>query len=140
MHPLMVGLIMGLIVVRASAAVTAEVFVSFSMPEPLLEQCLAESARLHIPAILNGLIDNSMPKTIQRIEALSKVVPNLNLQIDPTAFERFGIHQVPALVVDNGKDFDVLYGNLSLSEGLMRIAGNGDSGLALKDARRIIGG
>lgn len=140
MRSLMMGVIMSLIIASANAAVTNQVFVSFSMPEPLLEQCLAESARLHIPAILNGLIDNSMPKTIQRIEVLSKVVPNLNLQIDPTAFERFGIQQVPALVVDNGHDFDVLYGNLSLREGLMRIAGHGDSGLTLIDARRIIGG
>ncbi len=140
MRLLMMGLILSLVVAGANAAVTTQVFVSFSMPEPLLEQCLTESAHLHIPAILNGLIDNSMPKTIQRIEALSKAVPNLNLQIDPTAFERFGIQQVPALVVDNGHDFDVLYGNLNLRDGLMRIAGLGDSGLTRPDARRIIGG
>lgn len=124
----------------AHASLTTAVFISFSMPEPLLEQVLMESARLHIPAVLNGLMDNSMPKTIQRIEALSNAVPNLTLQIDPTAFERFGIQQVPALVVDNGRDFDVLYGNLSLSEGLMRMAGQGDSGLSVEDVRRLIGG
>ena len=136
----MPALVMIFVMSNAIASVTAEVFVSFSMPSLLLEQTLTESARLHIPAVLNGLIDNSMPKTIQRIDALTKVVPNLNLQIDPTAFERFGIQFVPALVVDNGRDFDVLYGNLSLSDGLMRIAGHGDSGLTLDDARRLIGG
>ena len=140
MHKLLISFVLGMFMQQAAASVTTQVFVSFSMPELLLEQILSESARYHIPAVINGLIENSMPKTIQRIEALSKAVPNLNLQIDPTAFERFSIQQVPALVVDNGHDFDVLYGNLSLSEGLMRIAGHGDSGLSAIDARRIIGG
>ena len=37
------------------ASPNVQVFVSFSMPENLLKQTLSESARLHIPAILNGL-------------------------------------------------------------------------------------
>lgn len=140
MRKLMMGLIMSLVGFEAMSAPIAQVFVSFSMPEHLLQQTLSESARLNIPALLNGLVDNSMPKTVQRIQSLSKTVPNLNLQIDPTAFERFGIKQVPALVVDNGKTFDVIYGNLSLSDGLLRIAGHGDSGMTVSDARRLIGG
>ena len=115
------------------------VFVSFSMPKQLLTETLQESARLHIPALLNGLIVNSMPQTIKEIQALSEAVPNLNLQIDPTAFERFGIQQVPALVVEQGKAFDVLYGNLTLKEGLMRLATQGESGFSVLEARRLIG-
>lgn len=124
----------------AYATPTVQVFVSFSMPEQLLQATLAESARLSIPAFLNGLVDNSMPATVKKIQVLSKTVLNLNLQIDPTAFEQFDIQQVPALVVDNNGVFDVLYGNLSLSDGLLRIAGHGASGLTVMDARRIIGG
>ena len=139
MQALVASLLLLVLIKPSVAAITPQVFVSFSMPTHLLEETLSESARLHIPAILNGLVDNSMPKTMKQIEVLSKTVPNLNLQIDPTAFERFGIRQVPALVVDNGHDFDVLYGNLSLREGLMRIAGNGDSGFSVEDARRLIG-
>ncbi len=140
MCKLTMGLIMSLVGFEVISAPTAQVFVSFSMPAPLLQQTLNESARLNIPAFLNGLIDNSMPKTVQRIQLLSKIVPNLNLQIDPTAFERFGIKQVPALVVDNGKAFDVLYGNLSLRDGLLLIAGHGDSGMTMIDARQLIDG
>ena len=106
----------------AFAASTTQVFVSFSMPRLLLIQTLTESTRLHIPATLNGLCHNSMPETAKKILSLSKKIPNLALQIDPIAFERYGIHQVPALVVDNGKDFDVIYGNLSLHDGLQRLA------------------
>lgn len=139
MRKLIMGLVLNLAVTAAMSAPTAQVFVSFSMPDQLLQQTLSESARLNIPVFLNGLIDNSMPATVQRIQALSKTVPNLNLQIDPTAFERFGIKQVPALVVDNGKTFDVLYGNLSLRDGLLQIAEHGDSGLTVSDVRRFIG-
>jgi conjugal transfer pilus assembly protein TrbC len=121
----------------ALATPSAQVFVSFSMPEQLLSETLSESARLHIPALLNGLIENSMPKTVGRIVGLSKKIPNLNLQIDPTAFEKYGIQQVPALVVDNGQVFDVLYGNLLLRDGLLKIADGGESGLSKTDIQRL---
>lgn len=139
MRQLTLAFVLGLSMNSAMAQQNVVVFVSFSMPELLLEQTLSESARLHIPAVLNGLIDNSMPATVRRIQALLITIPNLNLQIDPTAFERFGIKQVPALVVENGQAFDVLYGNLSLKDGLMRIEGHGESGLTISDARRLIG-
>jgi len=104
---------------------TTQVFVSFSMPEQLMEETLAESARLNIPVTLNGLVDDSMPKTMEKLFSLTEKVPDLALQIDPTAFERYGIKQVPALVVDAGDCFDVLYGTLTLTEGLNRIARSG---------------
>ncbi len=100
--------------------------VSFSMPEQLLIETLAEGARLHIPATLNGLYQNSVEKTVQKVMALTERVPQVQLQIDPTAFEQFQIQQVPALVVSRGDCFDVLYGNLSLSEGLERIHEKGE--------------
>ena len=136
-------LLFGLVGVAFSAPVI-QVFVSFSMPEQLLRQTLTESAKLNIPAYLNGLYHNSMKETAQKIMGLSKTVPNLNLQIDPTAFERFGINKVPALVVSNTRGFDVIYGNLSLCDDLDRIAGRGkpmgnDSGLTHGDVRRICG-
>ena len=111
-----------LLIQSVQAAQTIQVFVSFSMPNNLLIQTLTESTALHIPATLNGLYHNSMPETMHKILSLSKKIPNLALQIDPISFERYGIHQVPALVVDNGKDFNVIYGNLSLHDGLQRLA------------------
>ncbi|PWY53806.1 type-F conjugative transfer system pilin assembly protein TrbC [Legionella qingyii] len=121
-------------VIVASAV---SVFVSFSMPDTLLEETLKESSRLHIPAYLNGLYHDSMRDTALKVMELSKQIPNLNLAIDPTLFERFGIQQVPALVVDEGNVFDVIYGHLTLREGLSRIAGHGDTHFSMRDARRI---
>lgn len=118
-------------------AIEPMVFVSFSMPEVLLKQTLQEAASYQIPVLLNGLIDNSMAKTAEKLMVLSEVIPNLTLEIDPTAFERFGIHQVPALVVAEGRRFDVLYGNLPIKEGLYRLV-NGEADLTKAMVRSLV--
>lgn len=120
-------------------ASTVSVFVSFSMPDRFLEETLKESSRLHIPVYLNGLHHNSMRDTALKIMELSQHIPNLNLAIDPTLFERFGIQQVPALVVEDEQNFDVIYGHLTIQEGLSRIAGHGDTHFSMLDARRRSG-
>lgn len=114
-----------------------QAFVSFSMPEKLLEDTLKDCARLNIPAYLNGLHHNSMSETAVKVMVLSEHVPGLNLQIDPTAFERFGINQVPALVVSKGAHFDVIYGNLSLDEGLQRIIDQGETAFSLQEKESL---
>ncbi|STX55688.1 conjugative transfer protein [Legionella beliardensis] len=131
------GVLVGCLAMTSLCASTVSVFVSFSMPEMLLEETLKESSLLHIPVYLNGLYQDSMPETALKIMALSARVPNLTLQIDPTLFEQFGIQQVPALVVANGEAFDVIYGNLPLKEGLARMAGRGDSGFSVTEARGV---
>ncbi|KTD47798.1 type-F conjugative transfer system pilin assembly protein TrbC [Legionella quateirensis] len=133
------GLLIGMAMTTLTYATNVSVFISFSMPDKLLEETLKDCMRLKIPAYLNGLHHNSMQETAIRVMELSQKIPDLNLQIDPTLFERFGIQQVPALVVENNNSFDVIYGHLSLKEGLMRIAGRGDSGLTVADVRRISG-
>ena len=112
----------------AHAESKAYVFVSFSMPEQLLSETLKESTQYHLPVILNGLHHNSMPETMQKIMQLTQAVPQAQFQINPTEFDRFSIHQVPAVVVANGNCFDVIYGNLSLSESFTRIEQKGGCG------------
>lgn len=134
---LIVGLLMQLLLSITSFAHTVSVYVSFSMPKQLLIEILKESAQLQIPAYINGLYRDSMNETALKVMELSKRIPNLNLNIDPTKFERFGIHQVPALVVDDGKAFDVIYGHLTIQEGLARMAGRGEVDFTHKEIRRI---
>lgn len=123
-------LLFALIFSKGSLAMTTvHVFVSFSMPESLLIQTFKEANDLNLPVYIKGLHKNSMKLTAQKILKYSKVVPELNLQIDPTLFEKYGIHQVPAVVSDNGEAFDVIYGNLKLKNALSRISSEGESGL-----------
>lgn len=134
-----IGLLVCFFMAASLYAESVSVFVSFSMPENLLEETLKDSARLQVPAYLNGLYENSMQATAIKVMQLSQHVPGLNLLIDPTRFERFGIKQVPALVVEGNSSFDVIYGNLPIKEGLLRMAERGDSGLSIQDVRRQTG-
>ncbi len=130
-------LLIGCVIMTSSFAVQLSVFVSFSMPETLLRETLKESAQRNIPAYLNGLYRDSMSETALKVMALNQLIPNLNMAIDPTLFERFGIQKVPALVVDDGKAFDVIYGHLTIQEGLARMAGRGEVYFTSKEIRRL---
>ena len=107
------------------AFANTKVFVSFSMPTTLMIETLKDCERLNIPAYLNGLYENSMLKTINKIMELTKEVPNLSLQIDPFEFSRYEISQVPAIVNNYNNCFDVVYGNLSISDALNLIKDKG---------------
>jgi len=119
------GLVIFLIFIPAASFANTKVFVSFSMPAPLMIETLKDCERLHIPAYLNGLYENSMPKTINKIIELTKEVPNLSLQIDPFEFSKYEINQVPAIVKDSNNCFDVVYGNLPISDALNLIKDKG---------------
>ena len=103
------------------------VMVSFSMPEMLLEATLKDSAAHQIPTVLNGLHEDSMPKTLKKIYRLSQQIPNLILQIDPTAFERFSVRKVPAFVLESNGRFDVVYGNIMVERAFDEIRRLGDA-------------
>ena len=120
------AIVLGLVswCMQAFGAIQTSVFVSFSMPEKLLQQILEESALRHTPVYIRGLYHDSMHETAQKLMRLGS--QNFNLNIDPDAFERFDIRQVPALVIDDGKFFDVIYGNLTIQESVVRMLGHGD--------------
>jgi type-F conjugative transfer system pilin assembly protein TrbC len=103
------------------------VMVSFSMPETLLVATLKDSAAHQIPAVLNGLHEDSMPKTLKKIYRLSQQIPNLILQIDPTAFERFSVQKVPAFVSETNGRFDVVYGNITVERAFDEISRFGEA-------------
>ena len=101
-------------------------FVSFSMPETGLKQVIQEAGRLQIPATLRGLLNNDMRQTAQAVLTLVNEAQRGGVQIDPTAFRRYGIKAVPALVVTCPSGYDRIAGTLSLSQALQKVAEKGD--------------
>lgn len=99
---------------------------SFSVPEEGLKLMIPEAAGFGIPSVINGLIDNDFRKTAAAVFRMTKENDNSGVQIDPDAFARFGIRQVPALVVRCGEQYDVVYGNLRIGSALEAVAREGD--------------
>lgn len=110
-------------------------FLSFSIPEVGLKLMVPEAKRLHIPALINGLIDNNFRKTVQAVFRLTRDNDEGGVQIDPEPFERYGIRAVPALVVTCEHGYDRVTGNLKLTEALARIAREGD---CAQTARKLL--
>lgn len=115
-----------MLVAQNAFCVTTSVFVSFSMPKDLMEAVFRDASNHEFPVYLNGLIDDDLRKTLARIFAYSQKYPKLSVQIDPFAFEQYGIDRVPALVVAKGNQFDVLYGNIAIEDGLLWLKRKGD--------------
>ena len=74
------------------------VFVSFSMPTQSLKQWLSQTQKAGGTLIIRGLVNHTFKETVKRI---SEILDNKTggLQLDPTLFKKYGIHQVPAVVV-----------------------------------------
>jgi conjugal transfer pilus assembly protein TrbC len=74
------------------------IFVSFAMPEPTLQRLVDQAARAGATLVLRGLVNGSIRDTVTRMQALigSRRVA---VQIDPEAFDRYGITRTPSFVL-----------------------------------------
>lgn len=74
------------------------IFVSFAMPEATLQRLVDQAARAGATLVLRGLVNGSIRDTVTRMQALigSRRVA---VQIDPEAFDRYGITRTPTFVV-----------------------------------------
>jgi len=111
----------------------AIVFVSFSMPDLLLQQIMQQAASYQIPVVIRGLYQNSFHATVNKIFKLVKKTNHGGVLIDPIWFYKFDIKTVPALVVRNNNNFDVIYGNLPLKKALEIIKNRGRQKVIAED-------
>lgn len=112
---------------NAQMTKTRKIFISFSMPEKLLEQVAHEAASLHIPLVLNGMHHHSMRETLNKIFSLVKKDKNVSIQLDPLSFEKYEIKRVPTLVIDDGQSKDVIRGNMKIKDMLELIDKHGET-------------
>lgn len=104
------------------------IFVSFSMPKESLKEWMMEANEIHAPLIIRGLVKNSFKETTNQVASLLTNHQG-GVQLDPELFKRFGIRQVPAVVVTDTNclpsqtcTFDVIYGDVTLAYALEKIA------------------
>ena len=127
-------LILFILVSMNSFGASRMVLISFSMPDGLLQSTLQDCARLKIPAVLNGLYQDSMPATMNKIGEYASILPELSIQIDPTLFERYQVNHVPAVIWERNGCADIAYGNLAIDLMLEKIA---EHGSCQKEVRHV---
>ena len=115
------------------------VFVSFSMPLQSLKQWIISAHQAQATLVLRGLVNNSFKQTIHAVHQLTQKGIG-GISINPIAFDAFAIHKVPAVVVIDQslslkegfqvpkKDFDVMFGDVSLRFALKKIVEQGSVG------------
>jgi conjugal transfer pilus assembly protein TrbC len=114
------------------------VFVSFSMSEQSLKAWTRQAKKAGGTLVLRGLVENSLKKTLERVQQVLGSDNLYVLNIDPVAFKTFAITAVPAVVVTEAQqgitpeqssevpNFDVIYGDVGLSYALKKIAEDGE--------------
>lgn len=117
---------------------TLFIFVSFSMPEKLLEDYVVDAQKTQGTLVLQGLYKNSFPKTRIKIhEIFRRANTTAKVIIDPVLFEKHQITSVPALMLTNQSldsckedadptNYDLIYGAITLKHALKTIKEGGD--------------
>jgi conjugal transfer pilus assembly protein TrbC len=74
------------------------VFISFSMPDATLSRLVDQASRSGATLMVRGLIGNSIQQTAVRARELIGA-RSVGFQLDPQAFDRFGVSVVPTFVL-----------------------------------------
>ncbi|MEJ2404149.1 MAG: type-F conjugative transfer system pilin assembly protein TrbC [Candidatus Thiodiazotropha sp.] len=79
------------------------IFISASVPRESLRKLAQQAACVNAPLILRGVVDGDLPATAKFMrDILGDEEPRARAMIDPTLFDRFGVKQVPAVVLVPG--------------------------------------
>ena len=77
---------------------TLLVFISFSLPQATLARLVDQAAAARASLVIRGLVNGSLTQTVAKAQGLigQRAV---SFQIDPLAFDRFGVTRAPAFVL-----------------------------------------
>lgn len=81
-----------------SSGPTLLIFVSFTLPQATLQRLVAQAAKSHAVLMVRGLVNGSLRETVTRVQQLVGD-KRVAFQIDPQAFDRFGVNRAPTFVL-----------------------------------------
>ena len=130
------------------------VFISFSMPEVLIEDYIKEARMYGGVLVLRGLINNSLKQTVAKlkeIEGNDGKKSNISITIHPHLFKLYNITQVPTIVVSKDNlacilkyddcstlyEHDKISGSITIGYALEEFEKNGSS-LGLRNVAKGI--
>jgi type-F conjugative transfer system pilin assembly protein TrbC len=114
------------------------IFISTSIPEKSILHYLEQAQKTGALVVLQGLIEESLPQTLKTVSLWKKESSLDNIILDPVAFERFNITQVPSIVLTqadypcpqgadcNITSMDKMTGEISLDYALRKFSQSGD--------------
>jgi conjugal transfer pilus assembly protein TrbC len=120
------------------------VFISFSMPEALIEDYIKEARMYGGVLVLRGLVNNSLKQTVAKlkeIEGNDEKKSNIAITIHPHLFKLYNITQVPTIVVSKDNlacilkyddcstlyEYDKISGSITIGYALEEFEKNGSS-------------
>lgn len=113
------------------------VFVSLSMPRPTLQRLIDQAARAKASIILRGFTNGSLRDTVAQVQGLigSRQVA---MQIDPQAFDRYAVTQVPTFVLvrDGTRAVACASGRCAPADSFLQTSGDVSLDYALEHMRR----
>lgn len=131
------------------------VFISFSMPEELIDDYIKEARIYGGVLVLRGLINNSLKQTVTKlkeIEGNDGKKSNIAITIHPHLFKLYNITQVPTIVVSKDNlacilkyddcstlyEYDKISGSITIGYALEEFEKNGSSLGLRKIAKEIL--
>jgi len=92
-------------------------FISFSMPEILIETYFREADKNDVVLVLKGINKEERLKTFltKYILPMVKKYPNAIVEIDPERFRKYAIQVVPTFVIEKNGKYKKLSGAVSFS-------------------------
>lgn len=113
------------------------VFISLSMPQATLQRLVDQAARAKASLLIRGLAKGSLRDTVAKVQGLIGQ-RQVAIQIDPQAFERYAVVQVPSFVIVRGgaRPLPCANGSCASPQDFVRLAGDVSLDYALSHIQR----
>lgn len=102
-------------------------FVSFSLPTESWKEYSVFLEKVGGSFVLRGLPENSFSSLSKKIIELRKEGIQAEILLDPESFEKYAITAIPSLILDNGKQYDKISGNITPTISLSYFANSGQT-------------
>lgn len=112
------------------------VFVSLSMPRPTLQRLVDQASRAKASIVLRGFANGSLRDTLSQVQGLIGT-RQVDVQIDPQAFDRFAVIRVPTFVLIRAgtRPVSCTSGSCAPADSFLRTSGDVSLDFALEHMR-----
>lgn len=113
------------------------IFVSLTMPRATLQRLIDQAARAKATIVIRGFANGSLRDTVTQVQGLIGK-QQVAIQIDPLAFDRFAITQVPSFVLvrDGTRPVACANGSCAPADSFLRSTGDVSLDYALEHMQR----